>query len=65
MALGDSNYQRLKDELEALKCTKCHGSGKVDDAEPGDISFNEYTCPRCGGTGLKDGVEAKLRECYE
>lgn len=51
----ESNYQKLKDDLEKLKCTNCNGSGKVDDAEPGDISFNECTCTSCRGTGLNDG----------
>lgn len=25
-------------------CPKCHGSGQIDDAEPGDISFNTWNC---------------------
>jgi dCMP deaminase len=25
-------------------CPKCHGLGKYDDAEPGDISFNTWNC---------------------
>ena len=45
-------YQRLEKELERLRCKKCHGSGKCDDAEPGDISFREWTCPDCKGTGI-------------
>lgn len=30
-------------------CPTCKGIGKLDDAEPGDISFNSWTCPTCKG----------------
>ena len=33
------------------KCKKCGGTGKCDDAEPGDISFNEWDCEKCNGKG--------------
>ena len=51
---GHTNaYQSKMKALEATQCDTCHGSGKVDDAEPGDISYNEYECPDCGGSGEK------------
>ena len=28
-------------------CKTCGGSGTVDDAEPGDISYNTYYCDKC------------------
>jgi len=31
------------------QCDTCLGTGVVDDAEPGDISFNTYPCPDCKG----------------
>ena len=51
-----SEYTRQLDMLEAAKCRKCYGLGEIDDAEPGDISFNHMVCPYCGGTGLTKGV---------
>lgn len=43
------------DELEALikkRCEICHGIGTCNDAEPGDISCNEWPCKKCNGTGM-------------
>jgi DnaJ-class molecular chaperone len=51
----ESKYQGLLAELEARKCQSCDGSGRIDDAEPGDTSFLEWTCGACRGTGLNDG----------
>ena len=54
-----SDYYKAKKTLEEIRCNSCHGSGKVDDMEPGDISYNEWTCPDCEGTGLvKEGTGA-------
>ena len=47
-----NKYQELEKELERLKCKKCHGLGTCDDADFGDIYFNEWTCPDCNGTGI-------------
>ncbi len=47
-----SIYQTLLKQLESLRCEECHGSGVVDDAAPGDISFNTYVCPVCKGKGM-------------
>lgn len=48
-----SEYDKKLKELESRKCQTCHGSGKCDDAGLGDISFNEWVCEDCGGTGLR------------
>ena len=32
-------------------CLRCAGTGSIDDAELGDISFNTVSCPNCGGSG--------------
>ena len=49
---------RTKEEVEMenkilrkilFPCTTCHGSGKLDDAGLGDISFTEWNCPDCNG----------------
>lgn len=47
-----TKYNHLKDCVEKLMCPMCGGSGKVEDAEPGDISFNKYKCSSCNSTGL-------------
>lgn len=52
-----SKYEEELEKLEHLKCKGCHGSGKLDDAGPGDISFNEWDCKACEGTGLFGPVE--------
>ena len=53
-------FEEISDQLYKLMCTYCDGHGVVDDAEPGDISFNTYDCPSCGGTGFKNGMYYKL-----
>jgi DnaJ-class molecular chaperone len=52
-----SKFSEELEKLENLKCQKCHGTGQIDDADPGDISFNIWTCPGCIGTGLFGAVE--------
>lgn len=34
-------------EAELQPCSICKGTGKLDDAEPGDIAFREIDCPEC------------------
>ena len=53
------SYQDELDKLEARKCGICGGTGKLNDAELGDISYNEWGCDDCKGTGLKPD-EARL-----
>jgi len=55
--LGD-----LIHSLATFECPECSGSGEVDDAEMGDISFNTSPCPACKGNGIKDGKKLKLEE---
>ena len=45
-------YLEYKDRLEKVKCSICSGTGKCDDADFGDIAFNERECPDCEGAGL-------------
>lgn len=51
-----SIFRRLFNEVQKLCCTVCFGTGECDDAEPGDISYNHWTCSACGGTGLNKEV---------
>jgi len=53
-------YDELKTELNDIKCQNCGGTGKCNDADFGDISFNEWTCPACGGSGIIHTVTAEI-----
>ncbi len=57
---GQNMYRKERDKVSerdamlaelAPTCGNCAGIGKLDDAEPGDIYFNEFVCPLCNGTG--------------
>jgi hypothetical protein len=37
-------------------CNRCNGTRLIDDAEPGDISYNEFPCPEC----LEQSSESEL-----
>lgn len=52
-SIGFLTYQQGLTVLESLMCTACGGLGERSDAEPGDISFNRWTCQACKGTGAK------------
>ena len=56
-----NTYLELKQELEDAKCTVCYGAGKVNDAEPGDMSYSEAVCPTCKGTGFGNKGPRLLR----
>lgn len=47
-----SEYQDKANALIESRCKECHGSGECNDAEPGDIGFNTWTCAECNGTGF-------------
>lgn len=49
------SYQEVHQYLKNHKCPECGGLGECDDAEPGDIGFNTWVCPKCNGTGFKGG----------
>ena len=55
-----SNFSKLKQEIEALKCQDCGGLGEMDDSDLGDIMFNRWICQRCEGTGWQDQIERQL-----
>ena len=57
-----STFLQDKEALENKKCTDCRGLGYKDDAEPGDISYNEWYCKTCNATGYDPNHEA-IREC--
>lgn len=57
----DMTQQELRTRLDALGCEVCLGSGVVDAACPGDISYNEYMCVECAGTGYADSKRRVLR----
>ena len=50
-----SFYQQAVEKLERAKCPHCSGLGKVEDADFGDIYYNEWLCKYCNGTGFKNG----------
>lgn len=54
-----TDYEKALKELKDKKCRECHGSGKQNDADLGDIDFNEWTCPDCLGTGFNLKKEPK------
>ncbi|QCQ65401.1 hypothetical protein CPT_Seabear_111 [Salmonella phage Seabear] len=45
-----SRFYEMKKALEECRCKDCHGGGRQDDAEPGDIFCREWECPTCKGT---------------
>jgi DnaJ-class molecular chaperone len=52
-----NNYERAVKALNDKKCPVCRGLGKCDDADLGDIYYNEWTCKACAGTGIKKGKQ--------
>ena len=56
-----SLFSEEEKALEEAKCKTCYGSGKCDDADIGDISYNEWVCPDCKGTGYKPTNDLNLR----
>lgn len=50
-----SEFQRVLDELTDHVCSVCSGTGRVNDAEPGDIAYNEWDCNQCDGSGFEHG----------
>lgn len=53
-------FHELKQELEDCRCDECQGTGMQDDADIGDITYNEWECPACKGTGLKFKVHLDI-----
>ena len=47
-----SEFDKRLAALLSRQCKKCGGSGKVNDAEPGDICYREWGCTECSGTGI-------------
>ena len=50
-----SEFQRVLDDLTDRVCIACGGLGKQNDAELGDIAYNEWDCDQCDGSGFRDG----------
>lgn len=55
-----TTYEEVKSLIEKHKCKCCKGFGKVDDAEPGDIWFNEFVCECCEGSGHDKELEGDI-----
>lgn len=55
-----SEYGDRLNEIKSLKCKGCKGLGVIDDSEPGDIFYREWTCRSCKGTGFEGGHTYKL-----
>lgn len=53
-------FETLTEQLEEMACPTCSGGGMCDDAECGDIGYNEWICKTCAGTGFKKGATLKL-----
>jgi hypothetical protein len=51
-----SKYMDLLEKLKEAKCGQCGGLGEVNDADPGDMYYNEWTCPKCFGSGFDSQV---------
>ena len=47
-----NKYQKAAEALDNKKCPVCDGLGKCNDADLGDIYYNEWTCKSCQGTGV-------------
>ena len=61
----ETTYNRLMQENQRLlkiifPCPRCHGIGKLDDAEPGDIYFRTWKCPDCNGFDVSAEKEKLL-----
>ena len=59
-----STYEILETQLATIKCTTCYGSGKCNDAGPGDIMYTEWVCKSCNGNGFKNANEYTLEELH-
>ena len=59
-----NHYHNLKEKQRRAECSTCYGSGQCDDAGPGDIGFNEWTCKDCGGTGWSNDVDKDIILLY-
>jgi len=51
MKKDTSLYNKEKNKLNSKKCLECMGLGYIDNADIGDISYDEWECPECVGTG--------------
>lgn len=49
--MSENEYWDIRNKLTDLVCTICAGSGKCDDAWPGDVSFSEWQCQTCDAVG--------------
>lgn len=47
-----NQYKTNLAAVKASKCNACDGLGECDDAGPGDMYYNSWTCVQCGGSGL-------------
>lgn len=48
----NNEFEAAQEYLESIRCTVCNGSGECNDAEPGDIDYNSWTCTECNGEGV-------------
>jgi len=55
-----SAYQQTFGDLSEKACQTCKGLGRCNDADFGDISYSEWQCGGCKGTGFANGVVYKL-----
>jgi len=53
-------WEQLFNLVQQYACGKCHGSGQCDDADLGDITFNQWKCEDCKGTGFANGTVYEL-----
>ena len=55
-----NRFAKLLREVEELRCQICGGLGTINDADLGDIFYNEEKCTHCEGSGIKDGQDIVL-----
>lgn len=60
--MADNPYYALKNRIESFRCKTCRGLGTCDDADPGDIMFNTWTCRTCNGSGFDPKAMESLKE---
>lgn len=61
----DTEFERQLKELKAKRCYKCKGHGTLNDAEPGDISFNIWECDRCRGSGFEPSEQSRRKDVHK
>ena len=57
-----SDYKRLLELAEKLKCQICQGSGEIAGADFGYTNLHTWPCKHCKGTGWITGFKFELKK---